>query len=256
MFQPGGCRSSVGRDRPASARSGFPLPEHRQQRGVSRPSQKFTRGVLPTRVNPEVARETAVSKLEQALQLMSDCPGVAVDLLKQELEGSRSVTETSLNVEVEQCRKFIARAEKRVAELDAERAAEFNALTKAQGRLQRSEAEQVAPGTFRTIVALPRSCRDQCAEGQISRGGRAERCRDAFKQTTSDHEYSFAGRGTAHAPDKSAERVERLVAVVSRRVGRSIGFGERDQGDGVDFSIVRWRGKVVRVDGGHVAVRS
>ena len=123
----------------------------------------------------------------------------------------------------------------------------------------RTGSSHEPPGTIRTVVALSRSCLDQCAEGQISRGGRAERCCDAFKQTTSDREHSgsrFADRGPAHAPDKSAERVERLVAVVSRRVGRSIGFGERDQGDGVDFSIVRWCGKVVRVDGGHVAVRS
>ena len=75
--------------------------------------------VFSTRVNPEFARETAVSKvqkLEQALQLMSDFPGPAVDLLKQELEKARAASQKPpINVEVEQCRKFIARAEKRVA---------------------------------------------------------------------------------------------------------------------------------------------
>ena len=49
-----------------------------------------------------------------------------------------------IDVELEQCRKFISRSEKRVAELDAERSAEISALQEAKGRLQRLEAEQAA----------------------------------------------------------------------------------------------------------------
>ena len=93
------------------------------------------------RANPEIARETAISKvqkLEQALHLMSDCPGPAADVVKQELEKARAASKKPLiDVEVEQCRNFIGRVEKRVAELDAERAAEVKALTEAQDRLQR-----------------------------------------------------------------------------------------------------------------------
>ena len=46
-------------------------------------------GCQGTAVSPEIARETALSKvqkLEQALLLMSDCQGVVTDVLKQELE--------------------------------------------------------------------------------------------------------------------------------------------------------------------------
>ena len=54
----------------------------------------------------------------------------------------RSSVQVLVDVKVEQCRKFIVRAEKRVAEFDAERTVEFSVLTEAKGRLQRLEAEQ------------------------------------------------------------------------------------------------------------------
>ena len=56
--------------------------------------------------------------------------------------------------------------------------------------------------------------------------------------------------------DKSAEGTERTVTVVPRGVRRSNSLRKRDQNDGVEFSSVRWRCEVVRVDGGHGAVRS
>ena len=68
-----------------------------------------------------------------------------------------------IDVEVEQCRKFIARSEKRVAELDAERSAEFSALTKAKGHLQRQEAEQAAT-TSLPEPAIPSFPFPECAE--------------------------------------------------------------------------------------------
>ena len=150
-----------------------------------------------------------------------------------------------------------------MAELDAEREAEFNALTEAQGRLQKLTAEQAAATIFPEpsgpLLHSPDRAEINALKAKLAK---VEGQKDAAMRSNkrpNDREYSgsrFAGRGPAHAPDKSAERVERLVAVVSRKIGKSIGFGERDQGHGVDFSIVRWRGKVVRVDGGHVAVRS
>ena len=127
-----------------SAKSGSFQMQQRHV-GVSSPSSRV---VKPSRVNPEIAQETALSKvqkLEQALLLMSDCPRVVTDVLKQELEKARTTSKRPpINVEVEQCRKFITRSEKRAAESDAERAAEFSPVTKAKGRLQRLETEQAA----------------------------------------------------------------------------------------------------------------
>ena len=115
----------------------------------------------------EIARETAfskVQKLEQALLLMSDCPGLVTDVLKQELEKARTASKRPpIDVEVEQCRKFITRSEKRVAELDAERAAEFSALTEAKGRLERLEAEQAA-ATSLLEPSAPLFPSPECAE--------------------------------------------------------------------------------------------
>ena len=105
-----------------------------------------------------------VQKLEQALLLMSDCPGVVTDVLKQELEKARTASKRPpIDVEVEQCRKFITRSEKRVAELDAERAAEFSALTEAKGRLQHMEAEQAA-ATSLPAPSAPLFSSPECAE--------------------------------------------------------------------------------------------
>ena len=76
---------------------------------------------------------------------MSDCPGVATDVLKQELEKARLASRRPpIDVELVKCRKFILRSEKRVAELEAERSAEISAPQEAMGRLQRLEAEQAA----------------------------------------------------------------------------------------------------------------
>ena len=50
-----------------------------------------------------------------------------------------------LDVEVDECRKFIVRSEKRIAEMDGERESEQSALTNAKARLQRLETEQSVP---------------------------------------------------------------------------------------------------------------
>ena len=70
-----------------SAKSGSHQMQQRHQ-GVSRPIPRVVKAP-PSRVNPEIARETALSKV---LLLMSDCPQVATDVLKQELEGLRQET--------------------------------------------------------------------------------------------------------------------------------------------------------------------
>ena len=94
--------------------------------------------------------------------------GIVVDVrlprsLKQELERPRLRPRNHQYVEVEQCRKFITRSEKRVAESDAERAAEFSALTKAKGRFQCLEAQQAA-ATSLPEPSAPLLPSPECAE--------------------------------------------------------------------------------------------
>ena len=82
-----------------------------------------------------------VEKLQQALVVMEDTGGVAVECLKAELEKKAS-QKPPLNIQVDECRKW---SEKRLAELDRERESELSVLTDAKARLQRLEAEQTVP---------------------------------------------------------------------------------------------------------------
>ena len=77
---------------------------------------------------------------------MGDTDGVAVECLKAELEKAKKACQRPpLDIEVDECRKFIVRSEKRIAELDRERESEQSALTNAKARLQRLETEQSVP---------------------------------------------------------------------------------------------------------------
>ena len=53
-------------------------------------------------------------KLEKALEVMGDSQGLAVECLRSELEKAKMASRRRpINVEVDECRKFIARSEKR-----------------------------------------------------------------------------------------------------------------------------------------------
>ena len=111
------------------------------------------------------------------------------------------------------------RCEKRVAELDAEFAAEFSALTEAKGRLQRLEAEQAAatslPEPSAPFISFSRVCQDCSLEGQTRRGRRRERRCDpeSVEQAAGDHVFcGKCKRRSANAHDQSSQRVERVVA--------------------------------------------
>ena len=66
---------------------------------------------------------------------MGDADGPAVECLKGELEKARNAAKRRLlQQEVEECRKFITRSEKRISELDAERLSEMKALDEAKER--------------------------------------------------------------------------------------------------------------------------
>ena len=61
-------------------------------------------------------------------EVMGDSQGPVVECMKLELEKARN----GENVEVEECRKFIIRPEKRISELDAERESQVMALDEAK----------------------------------------------------------------------------------------------------------------------------
>ena len=144
-----------------SAKSGS-LQMQQRHVGVSSPSSRVVK-TPPSRVNPEIARETALSKvqkLEQALLLMSDCPGVVADVLKQEKARTAS-KRPPIGVEVEQCRKFITRSEKRVG-------------CGAWSRIQcsyRSEGSSSALGECAEIVALKAKLAEVEGERETLRSG-------------------------------------------------------------------------------------
>ena len=96
-------------------------------------------------VNPEIARETAHSKDEgTGLGVDGGLFRPAVHVAKQELWKANAASKKPLfDVEVEQCLNFVARAEKRVSELDAERTAEMGSLAEVQDRLRRLEGSRV-----------------------------------------------------------------------------------------------------------------
>ena len=164
--------------------------------------------------------------------------------------------------EVEQCRKFITRSEKRVAELDAERAAEFSALAEAKGRLQRLEAEQAAatslPEPSAPLLPSPECAEIAALKAKLAEveGERDAAIRNQSKKRPATMSSVASASAAPNAHDQSSQRVERVVAGMPRGVGTSIGRRKRVQSDGVMFSLVRWCSENVRIDGGHGAVRS
>ena len=100
-----------------------------------------------------------------------DSQGLAVECLRSELEKAKLASRRRpINVDVDECRKFIARSEKRIIDLDEERTQEMASLTQARERLQRLEAEQVSDSDD----PAPRLAnRKGCSEGQV--GGEEER---------------------------------------------------------------------------------
>ena len=120
---------------------------------------KSSRKPVPL-VNPDSSREAARLKVvmfEKALEVTGDSEGPAVKCLNVELEKARNTAKRrQINVEVEECRKFIIRPEKRISELDAERESQVMALDEAKERLLRLEAEQAAvPSEDRANIPIP-----------------------------------------------------------------------------------------------------
>ena len=67
--------------------------------------------------------------------------GPAVECLRSELEKAKVASRRRpINVKVDECRKFIARSEKRIVDLDEERTQEMASLTQAREPLHCLEA--------------------------------------------------------------------------------------------------------------------
>ena len=116
-------------------------------RGPRRPSQKWPMAQPVQRPRqPRVSPVPTGPRAPIALAVMGDTDAVAVECLKAELEKAKKACQRPpLDVEVDECRKFIVRSEKRIAELDRERESEQSALTNAKARLHRLETEQSVP---------------------------------------------------------------------------------------------------------------
>ena len=167
-----------------------PLPKDRLQTGPQEGvsgrwrQPKSAKGAPPVgprpRINPDVAREmahTKVSRLEKALEAMGDLQGPVVNALKADLAKARATSKKpSVEVEIDECRKFISRAERRIRELDTEREKEQVSLVEAQERLERLVGEQsrcpethdILPGSqvtaLQQMVNLLQSERDALAK--------------------------------------------------------------------------------------------
>ena len=126
-------------------------------RGPRPPSQKWPKSSSASKraaspgahgAGGEVFSQAArlkVVKLEKSLEVMGDSEDPAVECLNVELDKAwNGEKRRPINVQVEECRKFIIWSEKHISELDAEVESEVVALDEAKERLLRLEAEQAA----------------------------------------------------------------------------------------------------------------
>ena len=108
---------------------------------------------LQNQVEPRCSPRDRPILSNQARESFGDDGGrarPAVEVLKAELTKARAAQkQPAVEVEVDQCRKFIARSERRIRELDTQRAEEGALKTEAQERLERLlEAQSRAPTTM------------------------------------------------------------------------------------------------------------
>ena len=112
------------------------------------------------RMSPDASHEKAqssVARLEIALEAMGDVKGPAVEVLKAELIKAREAAkQLAVDLKIDQCRKFISRSERKIKELESQRASEVLALDEAN-----------------TIVAIGSPAGTSRKGGLVSTGSRA-----------------------------------------------------------------------------------
>ena len=216
------------------------------------------------RMNPDTAREMAqstVTRLEKALEAMGDVQGPAVEVLKTELTKAKSASkQPPLDVEIDQCRKYIARGERRIKELDAQRAEECALLTEAQERLERlvhaqSRVSTVVhpPDSGEQVTTLQQmvnmfAIRARCSCEGVARSqmwGRRSRHSSCGEETSRCEAGRFTTRSSVPDPYDApvcAERCDELVARSPSRTARGFVAGRFAARDGLGQSDGRRRG--------------
>ena len=132
-----------------------PAPAVRQTgvHGMKGPTSTKSTTDAVHRVSPDAARATAqekARKLEKALEVMSDVDGPAVEALRAELKRVQNAASVpTVDVQIQQCESFITRSQRRLAEIDAQRVAEQESLTKAKARLERFNPRRPSVQTVR-----------------------------------------------------------------------------------------------------------
>ena len=169
-----------------------------------------------------VPSQPGKQKLEQAL-LLIDCPGVVTDVLKQELEKARSASRRP------RCRSRTM--PQVVAELDAERSAEFQCPYRSERSLTTFGGGAATSLPEPSIPSFPLP---ECAEIVALKANFAEvegerRCDpESVEEAASDHVFCDQYKCRSDdARDQSSQRVERVFAGVPRGVGASFGCGRR-----------------------------
>ena len=175
MEVPSGWLQVLRGPRPAAAR--WPKAEKKSSQD-SLQQRAPPSGVRPTPVwsggrtgRWRAGQEQRASPDAGALEVLEETSGPEVDGLRALEKARKFSSEPAVEVQITECKGFIVRAEKRVAELDAQRAREVAALEEGRVRLQRLEAEaacKVQDGAQSTQA--PRVPPDVAAEVEQLRG--------------------------------------------------------------------------------------
>ena len=206
-----------------SAKSGS-FPVQQRHVGVSSPSSRVVKAP-PSRVNPEIARETALSKVQEVgagvvvdVRLPRSCHrrsearvGEGPECFQETTNRCRSRTMPQVHHEVREeggrvgCGTF--------SRIQCSHRSEGSPSTFGG----RTSSSNEPPGTINTFVSTSRVCRDCCIEGQTRR--RETRCDpESVEQAAGDHVLcGKCKRRSADASDQSSQRVARVVAGVPRR---------------------------------------
>ena len=191
-----------------------------QQRhvGVSSPSSRVVKAP-PSRVNPEIARETALEGAEVGagvvdVLLPMSCHrrsearvGEGPDCVPENRRRSRTMPQVHHKVREEGCRVGCGACSRIQCSYRSE------GSSSAFGG--RTGSGNGPPGTISTFTSFSRVCRGCSVEGRARRGRRRERRCDpeSVKQAAGDHVFcGKCKRRSANAHDQSSQRVERVVA--------------------------------------------
>ena len=146
------------------------------------------------RVSPDVARVAAqekVRKIEKALEVMSDVEGPAVDALRAELKKAQGAAAVpALNVQIAQCESFISRSQRRLADLEKQRATEEELLLESQDQV--GEVKVRGRGPHCTV------CDNECrrrvrtvarSSGRPRQGVRSRKRRPTSEETSCEEDF-------------------------------------------------------------------